>query len=328
MDGQATRELAGPGVSSWPGLTGLRPLREGANIRTWIGFKHFMYLAEEAVLAWFRERDLGPSRLYHEFGLGFTIAESSVQLPAVLDVDDVVDCEVSGGPDRFTVRLRARRPGSPCVLLGKVRVALVREAEAAEAAEAAGPAPAPVPVPAIVARLAVDSVADVGLPGRADLIVAPGAAPADVAAAEPGAFCWSWRIPYFYCQFSGRMQHSGHVRAMEEVVDRFLADRGLSVGTLLTERGWIPVVSRAKVSLLADAFMEETLLTVLTVTDVLKGVSFDARMDCYADRGSRLVHVATGRILHAYAIARGPGAGGLAELDQATIDALTRGNRG
>ena len=259
-----------------------------------------------------------PSRLYHEYGLGFTIAESSVQLPAVLDVDDLVDSEVSGGPDRFTVRLRARRPGSPCVLLGRMTVALVRESDPARSATP----------PAIAARLAVGDVAELGLPGRSDLAVGPGVRPADVTAPPgSGAFCWTWRVPYFYCQFSGRVQHSGYVRAMEEVVDRFLADRGLSVRTMLEDRGWIPVVSRARVSLLADAVMEETVHTVLTVTDVLKGVSFDARMDCYADRGSRLVHVATGRILHAYAIARGPDAGRLAVLDQAAIDALTLGSR-
>ena len=34
----------------------LRPRYEGANIRTWIGFKHLMYLAEEAVLEWLRIR--------------------------------------------------------------------------------------------------------------------------------------------------------------------------------------------------------------------------------------------------------------------------------
>src|SRR5262249_51880992 len=72
-----------------------RPRYEGANIRTWIGFKQFMLLAEEAVLAWFRERGLGPQRLYHEHGLGLEIVDSSVQLPALLEVDDEVRAEVS-----------------------------------------------------------------------------------------------------------------------------------------------------------------------------------------------------------------------------------------
>jgi hypothetical protein len=42
------------------------------------------------------------------------------------------------------------------------------------------------------------------------------------------AYAWKWRIPYFYCHFTERMQMSGYLRQMEEVVDLFLADRGVS----------------------------------------------------------------------------------------------------
>jgi trans-aconitate methyltransferase len=41
----------------------MRPRHEGANMRTWIGFKHFLYLAEEAVLHWFRDHGYGVQRL-------------------------------------------------------------------------------------------------------------------------------------------------------------------------------------------------------------------------------------------------------------------------
>jgi len=134
-------------------------------------------------------------------------------------------------------------------------------------------------------------------------------------------------VPYYYCQFSEHLQFSGYVRAMEEVVDRFLADRGLSVSTMLRTRGWIPVVSRARIGVLADVAMEETVHTVFTVTDVLKDLGFDARMDCYVRRDETLVHTATGRILHGYAVASGPGAGGLATLDGPTVAALTGSSR-
>ena len=49
---------------------------------------------------------------------------------------------------------------------------------------------------------------------------------------------------------------------------------------------------------------------------------FDGRMDCYVQRGDELVAVATAQILHGYAIAAGPGAGGLAELDDGVVSAL------
>ena len=289
-------------------LTG-RPSYEGANIRTWIGFKHFMYLVENAVHQWLRERGTGARDLFLAHGLGFEIVDCSVQLPAVLEADDEVTATVTGSrPGRLAVRLAVERDGRPVtVLRGKVTVALVPERAAATH----------LPPPAPLADLP-----DAGIAPGERRRLGPGETPESVLTAEPGTFLWSWRAPYFYCHFSDRVQHSGFVRALEEVVDRFLDDRGISVGRLLTERSWIPVVSRARVRLVGDARMEETVHTVFTVTDILRGVMFDGTMTCYVRRGDDLVTVARAQILHGYAIAAGPGAGGLAELDAATVAAL------
>ena len=307
--------------------TGLRPRFEGANIRTWVGFKHFMYLAEEAVLDWFRARGAGPSRLFHDHGLALSIVDSSVQLPASLDLDDVVDSEVTGGPARFTVRLSTR---GTTVLRGTLRVVLASAGEpAAEAIHAPMPPalapspPAPASLPLELAAAAV-RIADAAGGERCDLVATPGPNPvAGTAADRPGACVWSWRVPYYLCQFSRHIQHSGYVRVLEDAVEKFLAARGLSVRTMLDERGWIPVVSRARVTQLGDVAMEETVHTVFAVDHVLRDVGFDGRMDCYVQRGATLEHVATARILHAYAIARGPRAGTVARLDAATVAALT-----
>lgn len=286
-----------------------RPRYEGCNIGTWIGFKHFMLLVEEAVLEWFRDGGLGPGRLYQEHGLGLEVVDSSVQLPALMEVDDEVEAEVvEDRPGRFTVTLRVVRDGAGVpVLRGRVAVALVREAQA----------PARRPAPLEVAPLVVDDVAFAAAAapsGPAGRPLEPGA---------PGTFDWSWRAPYFACHFSDRVQHSGFVRALEEVVDRFLVARGLPIGRLLAERAWIPVVSRARVKLLAAAHMEETIHTVFAVEDVLKRSAYDARMDCYVRRGDGFVHCAAARILHGYARSRGEGAGRLVDLDDPTIAALT-----
>jgi acyl-CoA thioesterase FadM len=137
-------------------------------------------------------------------------------------------------------------------------------------------------------------------------------------------FTWSWRVPYFYCQFSDRVQHSGFVRVLEEVVDLFLADRGISVGSLLAERGWIPVVSRVRVRLLGAAHMEEVVHTGFRVDEIVRGTMFDGSMHCAVRRDGVMIPVAEGRILHGYAMSRGPDAGRLATLDDTTIAALTR----
>src|ERR1039458_10707965 len=110
-------------------LVSMRPLYEGANIRTWIGFKHLLYLVEQGVLQWFRERGIGPQRLYHEYGVGLAIVDSSALLLTLLEVDDQVVAEIIlEKPGRFSVVLRVERKGSDAVVLkSKVAVALVRE---------------------------------------------------------------------------------------------------------------------------------------------------------------------------------------------------------
>jgi acyl-CoA thioesterase FadM len=291
--------------------TGGRPRYEGANIRTWIGFKHFLYLVEEAVLAWFREQGTPAGAVYHEHGLGLEITHCSALLPAVLDVDDAVTAEVAPvRPGRFSVRLKVERDSAEVsVLRGKVTVALVSERDA----------PGDRPAPPELTPLVVPGV--VG--DRLDLVVPDGQQVRDVLAPDgSGAFLWSWTARYFHCHFSDRVQYSAYVRALEEVVDRALADRGMSIATTLTERGWIPVVSRVRVTMLADVHMEEVVHTTFTVTDVLKRITYDGRMDCYVLRGNDLVHVATAGILHGYAISRGERAGQLAELDDATVAVL------
>lgn len=297
-----------------------RPGYEGANIRTWIGFKHFYYLLEEAVLEWFRDRGTGARELFHGHGLGVEIVDCSMQLPHLLEVDDEVRVEVGqGGGGRLSVRMTVRRDGRDVVVLkGRATVALVRERDAV------GHTPAPEALRAL--RIAeVADLAEAGVVETPDHRQVPaGRSVADMLAPEGSpAFLWSWRAPYFYCHFSDRVQHSGYVRALEEVVDRFLDSRGLAVGRMLAERRWIPVVSRSRVRMVAPAHMEETVHTVLTVEDVLRRSMYEARMDCYVRRDDRLVHVATASILHGYAVSRGPDAGQLVELDDEVIATLT-----
>jgi acyl-CoA thioesterase FadM len=297
------------------------PSYEGANIRTWIGFKHFMYLVEAAVLKHFRDNGLGARELYHRHGVGLEIVDCSVQLPHVLEVDDEVEVVVTpaerqkpGHGAAFTAQIFVRDgDGKAVALKGKLRVALIAEKDA----------PSSEPVPSSVASIVLSEVAALADAPNDDLSIPAGADVADVLTPPgSGSYLWSWRAPYFYCHYSSRVQHSAYVRTMEEVVDRMLHDRGLGVGKLLDERGWIPVVSRARIRLLADAHMEETVHTVFTVQDFLKDISYTATFECYVRRGDQLVHTATGTIMHGYAISRGPGAGTVAVLDEDTKNAL------
>ena len=140
------------------------------------------------------------------------------------------------------------------------------------------------------------------------------------------AFVWKWHVPYFYCHFNDRIQHSGYLRLMEEVVDLFLHARGISIRTMMDTRGWIPVVPHAQVSILAEAEMEETIYTVYTVEEVFKGTTYSSRMDCYVNRGGQLIHTATGHITHGYARIHDRCKWTLVEFDAATVKALNQVN--
>jgi acyl-CoA thioesterase FadM len=275
-----------------------RPRSEGANIQTWVGFKHLMYLVEEGVLEWFRVRRLGPQRLFHEFGLGLEVVDCSVQLPALLEIDDEVLVGVTlREPGRFRVAMHITGPDRPRLALrGQVVVALVPEATAPDRVS---------PAAEIAAMLGHDIPASL-LEDELE---------AGSAAARP--FSWDWRARYFHCHYSDRVQHSAYVRALEEVVERFLDDRGMSIRTLLDDRGYIPVVSRARVRLVGAAHMEETIHTTFAVDEILKGTAFGATMECHVQRAGRPIPVARATILHGYASSRGADAGALIALSDA-----------
>lgn len=291
-----------------------RPSAVGCNIRTWIGFKQFFDLLEAGVLAWIEAQGISPRDLYHTYGLAVEIADVSAQLPAVLELGDDVEISVTPRPrGGLNATISVVRGDTTVVALkASVTVALVPGEAAADATARANLPPALLPI--IAGNASYAGPAAVSMPSRGDVLTSVGAA--------PGAYLWSWRAAYYLCHYSDRVQHSGFVRCLEEVVDRYLQGHGLGVGRLLRERYWIPVVSRARVRLGAAAHMDDIVHTVFEVTDVLRDTLFSGTMSCWVERDGELACVATGEILHGYAISAGELAGTMAVLDPAVITAL------
>ncbi|HEX6074130.1 MAG TPA: thioesterase family protein [Micromonosporaceae bacterium] len=264
-----------------------RPRFEGSNICTWIGFKHVMYLIEEAVLDHLRQSGLVPRQLYEEYGLGVDIVDSDARILTALHMDDEVRTEVLTRP-----------PDETGALVFRTETYVDRNGEPVKAATAT--------VTVVLRRTGDGEPTPADLtPYSVDQIVRSGGVDADdIGSIVDGAnaIVWRWHVPYFYCHFSERMQHSGYLRLMEEVVDIFLAERGISIRTMVDGQRWIPVVPRARVEILREALMEEEIHTVFTVEEVFKDLLYTARMDCYVPRDGRLVHTATGRITHGYAV--------------------------
>jgi acyl-CoA thioesterase FadM len=131
-----------------------------------------------------------------------------------------------------------------------------------------------------------------------------------------------------YCHFNERMQMSGYLRQMEEVVDLFLADRGLSIKRMLDERSWIPVVPHSSVTMLDEVVMEEELHTVFTVENIFKRFTYTSRMDTFLWRAGAPIRTATGRITHGYAHIRNRRDFNLVEFDGRIMTALGGAHHG
>ncbi|MGW7362911.1 alpha/beta fold hydrolase [Streptomyces sp. NPDC054841] len=270
----------------------IRPRYEGSNICTWIGFKHVNYVVEEAVLDHLRQRGFPAGMLYERYGLCVDITDLSTKIMTAYHIDDIASATVrqvpGKGPElRFAVELTVEREGKPVKAAGaKVAVSFRLDPRGGEAE----PAPAEL-APHVVDRLGTG----------AEPIPVTGE-PLDQLISGSNAFAWAWRMPYFYCHFTERVQMSGYLRQMEEVLDLFLEDRGVSIKRLLDEQDWIPVVPKSRITILDEAKMEEELYTVFTVEDVFKRFTFTARMDCYVQRDGKLIKTATGRITHGWAV--------------------------
>lgn len=303
----------------------MRPRFEGSNICTWIGFKHVMYLVEEAVLDHFRQSGLVPRALFEDHGLCLEIVDSDARILHALHMDDLVRSEVRPAESKrrgelaFKVTSFVERDGAELKAVSATVVVVLRR-------DRRGPAPAAAPPelePYVVGTLDRTSGGGGGdglLDGRG--VTGPGDDVARALVKDANAIVWRWRAPYFYCHFTERMQHSGYLRLMEEVVDLFLAERGISIRTMLDTRDWIPVVPHARVEVLREALMEEQIYTVFRVDHVFKDVTYTATMDCYAVRDGGLVHTATGTITHGYAVILNRRDWKLVSFDEPTIAAL------
>jgi acyl-CoA thioesterase FadM len=308
----------------------LKPRFEGTNICTWVGFKHVMYLVEEAIVEHFRTQGLAPRPLYEEKGLCLEIVNSDVRILNALHLDDHVQVNVipktRDGDNELTmaVEVLIDRDGKEVkAVTGKVNV-LFRLDDSTVTAHA-GPAIHDERIrPYTHTRiLRGDRHSVNGL----NLTREPGVVAEQVRAAlgadKTNSFVWKWHVPYFYCHYNDRIQHSGYLRIMEEVLDLFVADRGISIRTLLENKRWIPVVPAANLQILDEAMMEETIYTVFTVEEIFKATTYRSRMDCYVERHGSLVHTATGHITHGYAVVDSRRDWSLVEFDAEVMAALS-----
>ena len=292
------------------------PRIEGNNICTWIGFKHVMYVVEEAVVDYFRQNGFHQRRMYEENGLCLELIESDIRILHALHIDDQVSADVSqdaeadaDGELRLHVTLNVTR-GDATLKAVVCRVGVQFKEDDSPVTAEVKPHPIKALFPYTVKEIARGGdTADTANLSATKVEVLEGRGtinePSEVIAAlkekHATPMVWKWRIPYFYCHYNERMKLSGYIRLMEEAEDLFLAENGISIRKMLHDRKWIPVVPSAQVEILQEAMMEETLYTAYTLVDTYRDFTYTHQMDCYVVRDGRLVHTATGTITHGYA---------------------------
>ncbi|MFF0506734.1 hypothetical protein ACIQU8_35365 [Streptomyces griseus] len=300
-----------------PSSVTMRPPYEGGNINTAIGFKCVNYLLEAAVLDHFRAVGLGATELFLVHGVNFDVTGVDTRLHTVLTLDDDVLLEVTPKTKDtdaamvFAVTATVQRDGAPKkAVSSKLRVLLRRDTNV----EATAPLPAELrrfvvdrlatAEPTEIAATPVDDFAGAvhrGEGGDTDPVLAE-------IIGDENAVGWKWKVPYYYCHFTERMQMSGYLRQMEEAKHVFVASRGISIKRMLNERGWIPVVTQCKLHFTDETIMEENLYTVYTVESVFKDMLYTSRVDFYVVRDGKLVQTAAGSITHGYCHKESPDA--------------------
>jgi acyl-CoA thioesterase FadM len=307
---------------------------EGCNINTYIGFKHVMYLAEEAIISFFRDHGIRPRDLYEDHGICFDLVDHSIRILHGLKIDDLVEIEIQPKKTEnkemvFAFRMFVPRPSDRLkVAAGTLAVQFKQHDSVPEIENV----PAEI-APFLVTKL--DRTGGVKAPRVPEFDPSQGRGvvqPHDdlikqVYDPDDNVFVWKWHIPYIYCHYSKFMQMSGYIRLMEEVADLFWADRGISIYTYLDTRQWIPVVPSAKISMLRDAIMEETIYTVFKMDFIFRDATYTHTMDCYVERDGTLVHTASGEITHGYAKNVSRREWKLVSFDEVTVDALNKKDR-
>jgi acyl-CoA thioesterase FadM len=277
------------------------PRMEGNNIMSWIGFKHVMYLAEEAVIEHFRSCGLGVRTLFEEHGLSLDLVASGARILHALHVDDVVRTEVHPQPfsERgisFEVKMFVDRKGDTLLAYRGDVLAVLRTDNTLEL-----PVVAP---PAALSNVVVPRATSPGRESEPSLPVVEhnqrGELLPDLLRGKRG-IVWKNRIPYFYCHGNNRLRMSGYLRMVEEAEDLFLEHCDISINTMLETRRWIPVVPSAKVEIVGEAYMEEPLFIAYGLEEITKGYTYTCSMRAFAQRGKQLHHVASGEIVHGYA---------------------------
>jgi len=294
-----------------------RPRFEGCNIETWLGFKHLMYLSEEALLEFFRIHKISQRDLYLKYDVNLEIRFSKIDIIKAVNTDDELDTVVYLDPkSSFPLFIIKSYVGDTLYFKSKIQVLFNVAGNINEIKD--------INLKQLItkgvesnSRIQVDK--EIKLRKEEPLEVLKEYFSSD-------AFVYKKRIPYYYCHYNNYVLHSGYVRFIEEAVDLFLESRGLSIKRMLQEKKYIPFVSNTNINIIDHAEMEEDIYIVFKVNDVYKDAVYLSNIYFYVKRNEKLQLMAFADITHGYSVIHDKANWNMVTLDQSIVSALKNEN--
>ena len=290
---------------------GMFPKNEGANVENYIGFKHMTYLMEESIISFLRDLYLSPNILYKKYGIKIIIKSLSIDILKAMNVDDFIEIDIctSMAVNEFVIKAYDNNRNS--FFRGKVGIDI--ELTNKNVRLEVLPEKVTDFLNGILEAKKEESFRE--KPIESNPI-------SDLKMLYRAAFIYSKRIPYYYCNYTRELHHSGYERIIEEAVDLFLENKNLSIKSMLDKKSWIPVVSKSKLCLLNKVEIEDTIYVVFDVKNILFNRLYEADIIFFKVIDNKLLEVAHGEISHGYSDIKEPQNPELVVLDCETLKAL------
>lgn len=291
--------------------TYLHPQNEGANIENYIGFKHLTYLMEEAFINYFREKYLSPNILFKKYGIKLFIKCLNIAIAKAVNVDDEIRINITSLCSNKYLIKACDNIGN-LFFKGEITIHVIFPCANFDLKL----------LPPQIEQLLIDILNNENENTYIKLLVNNNC-PLNVLKEQYStAFIYKKRIPYYYCNFTNELHHSGYERIIEEAVDLYLDNRHLSIKTMLDQKNWIPVVSKSSIEIKNTVKMEDTIYIVFTIKNVIFNSIYEAEIKIFKCINDGLIEVAVGYISHGYSLIKDPQKPELVFIDKQTLNAL------
>lgn len=294
-----------------------RPQNEGANIENYIGFKHLTYLMEETIINYFREKYLSPNQLLRMFGVKFYIKSLKIDILKAVNIDDEIVMKIFSPNEYPTNRFKIKASDNSGILFFKGELVVCIDKPIKDAEFHLVSKNFRYLLKEMVEKEATDNNIELPINNSNPIQILK------EYKSFNSAFIFSKRIPYYYCNYTDELHHSGYERIIEEAVDLFLEERGMSIRTMLNSKRWIPVVSKSQIEIKHKIKLEDTIYIAFSVKNIVLNSIYEADIYFFKQYNNKLIEVANGSITHGYSCIKNPETPELVIFDELTLKKLS-----